>query len=60
LLEAALSDRGLGYCDGGSIGSGTMEVFCIVVDRAIAKRVIATILAECGYNEFVMKRSSAR
>ena len=44
----ALEDRmnetmgwtGLGHCDGGSIGSGTMEVCCFVVDFQIAKRVI--------------------
>ncbi|MDY7107342.1 MAG: hypothetical protein SYC29_01780 [Planctomycetota bacterium] len=29
---------GLGTCDGGSIGSGTMEVCCFVVDFETAKR----------------------
>jgi len=31
---------GLGHCDGGSIGSGSMEVCCFVVDFEVAKRVI--------------------
>ncbi len=43
-LEARMSETlgwtGLGHCDGGSIGSGTMEVCCLVVDVAIATRVI--------------------
>ena len=32
--------NGLGHCDGGSIGSGTMEVCCFVVDFDIAVRLI--------------------
>ena len=31
---------GLGHCDGGSIGSGTMEVCCFVIDFDIAKSLI--------------------
>jgi hypothetical protein len=40
-LDELLGWTGLGHCDGGSIGSGSMEVACIVVDVDIAKRVIA-------------------
>jgi len=40
-LEGYLNERtgwlGLGYCDGGSSGSGTMEVFCVVVNFDLAK-----------------------
>ncbi len=36
---------GSGHCDGGSTGSGTMEIFCIVVDVAIAKAAILKELA---------------
>lgn len=43
-LEDKLNDilgwNGLGYCDGGSIGSGTMEAACFVVNFDIAKRVV--------------------
>jgi hypothetical protein len=39
-LEELLSRTGLGDCDGGSIGNGTMEVCCYVVDFVIAKKVI--------------------
>lgn len=39
-LNDSLGWTGLGYCDGGSIGSGTMEAACFVVDFSIAKRVL--------------------
>jgi hypothetical protein len=39
-MNETLGWTGLGNCDGGSIGSGTMEVCCFVVDFKIAKRVI--------------------
>jgi predicted DNA-binding WGR domain protein len=39
-MQETLGWTGLGICDGGSIGSGTMEVCCFVVDFEIAKKVI--------------------
>ena len=39
-MNGTLGWTGLGHCDGGSIGSGTMEVCCFVVDFEIAKLVI--------------------
>ena len=39
-MNETLGWTGLGNCDGGSIGSGTMEVCCFVVDFEIAKRII--------------------
>ena len=39
-MDETLGWTGLGFCDGGSIGSGTMEVCCFVVDFEIAKTVI--------------------
>ena len=39
-MDETLGWTGLGHCDGGSIGSGTMEVCCYVVDFQIAKEVI--------------------
>lgn len=39
-MDETLGWTALGHCDGGSIGSGTMEVCCIVVDFEIARQVI--------------------
>jgi len=39
-MNETLGWTGLGNCDGGSIGSGKMEVCCFVVDFDIAKKVI--------------------
>lgn len=39
-MDQTLGWTGLGHSDGGSIGSGTMEVSCFVVDFEIAKNVI--------------------
>ena len=39
-MNELLGWTGVGHCDGGSIGSGTMEVCCLVVDIAIAARII--------------------
>ena len=43
-VENLMNDRlgwlGLGHCDGGDMGSGTMNVFCMVVDCSIAIRHI--------------------
>ena len=43
---------GLGHCDGGSIGSGTMEVCNFVVDFEIAKKVIEEDLIETQLSDF--------
>lgn len=51
-LDATLAWSGLGHVDGGSIGSGTMEVFCIVVDPGIARRVIEADLAGTEFAGF--------
>lgn len=40
VMNNLLGWTGLGAADGGSIGSGTMEVGCIVVDFDIAKKII--------------------
>lgn len=44
-MNETLGWTGLGACDGGSIGSGSMEVCNFVVDFDIAKRVIEDDLA---------------
>ena len=47
-MDETLGWTGLGHCDGGSIGSGTMDVYCFVVDFDIAKGVIEKDLRRRG------------
>jgi hypothetical protein len=47
-----LSLRGLGMCDGGSIGSGTMEVCCFVVEYTLAERLIANALKGTEFENY--------
>ena len=51
-LDEILGWTGLGDCDGGSIGSGTMEACCLVVDFAIARGVIQRELAGTPFGDF--------
>jgi len=51
-LDGILGWTGLGHCDGGSIGSGTMEVGCMVVDFDIAKKVIEVNLKETEFENY--------
>jgi hypothetical protein len=55
-LEGRMSETlgwtGLGHCDGGSIGSGTMEVCCLVVDFDTAKRVIEADLKDTEFSNY--------
>ena len=51
-MDETLGWAGLGHCDGGSIGSGTMEVCCYVVDFPIARRVIAADLADTEFADY--------
>ena len=51
-MNETLGWTGLGHCDGGSIGSGTMEACCFVVDFDIAKRVIEKDLAGSEFADF--------
>jgi hypothetical protein len=51
-LNETLGWLGLGHCDGGSIGSGTMEVCCFVVDFDIAKRCVAADLAATEFSDY--------
>jgi hypothetical protein len=48
LLEECLSESGLGNCDGGDIGSGTMNVFCFVSDTEKARESILQTLRNNG------------
>lgn len=51
-MAETLGWMGLGHCDGGSIGSGTMEVCCLVVDFDIARRVIHEDLKGTRFGDY--------
>lgn len=51
-MNETLGWTGLGHCDGGSIGSGTMEVCCMVVDADIAAQVIAADLSNTEFSDY--------
>lgn len=51
-MDGTLGWSGLGHCDGGSIGSGTMEVCCYVVDFDIAKSVIEADLEDTEFGDY--------
>ncbi len=51
-MDEVLGWTGLGHADGGSIGSGTMEVGCIVVDFEIAKKVVEESLKNTEFENY--------
>lgn len=51
-MDEILGWTGLGHSDGGSIGSGTMEVGCMVVDFDIAKKVIKKSLKGTEFENY--------
>ena len=51
-LNEMLGWTGLGHCDRGSVGSGTMEVCCVVVDFEHARRVIEENLAGTEFADY--------
>ncbi len=51
-MDEVLGWTGIGNCDGGSIGSGTMEVCCFVVDFDIAKQVIESKLKDTEFSNY--------
>ena len=51
-MQETLGWTGLGDCDGGSMGSGTMEVCCFVVDFDVAKTAIEKDLKETVFANF--------
>jgi hypothetical protein len=50
-LDNVLGWVGVGHCDGTSWGSGTMELFCIVVDPQIGQFVIEQELVNSGEDD---------
>ena len=53
VMDSLLGWTGLGYCDGGSIGSGTMEVCCYVIDFDIAKTVVEQKLKDSEFADYI-------
>ena len=51
-MNEVLGWTGLGHTDGGSIGSGTMEVGCRVVDFEIAKKVVEESLRNTEFENY--------
>ncbi|WPU97635.1 hypothetical protein SNE26_16535 [Mucilaginibacter sp. cycad4] len=52
-MDEILGWTGLGHCDGGSIGSGTMEVCCFVIDFNLAKTVIERSLQDTEFANYM-------
>lgn len=52
-MNETLGWTGLGACDGGSIGSGTMEVCCFVVDFQTAKEIVAKDLENTEFSNYI-------
>ena len=51
-MNETLGWTGMGNCDGGSIGSGTMEACCYVVDFETAKDVIIRDLRGTPFDDY--------
>jgi len=51
-MDQVLGWTGLGHTNGGSIGSGTMEVGCLVVDFEIAKKVVEENLKNTEFSNY--------
>ena len=51
-LNEVLGWVGLGHCDGGSIGTGTMEVCCLVIDFELARTTIEADLAGSPFGDY--------
>jgi hypothetical protein len=51
-MNETLGWTGLGFCDGGSIGSGSMEVCNFVVDFNLAKSVIEAALTGTEFENY--------
>lgn len=52
LVHQLLSKSELGYCDGGSIGSGSMEICCFVTDYQRAHEIIKLALENTVFGDY--------
>lgn len=51
-MDETLGWTGLGHCDGGSMGMGTMEVCCYVIDFETAKKIIEEDLKDTEFADY--------
>jgi hypothetical protein len=51
-MNEILGLTGVGWCDGGSIGGGTMEICCVVFDYQLAYDIINEDLNETEFEDF--------
>ena len=51
-MNEDLGWSGIGHCDGGSNGMGTMEVACLVVDFDFAKKFIENKLENTEFSNY--------
>jgi hypothetical protein len=51
-MDEILGWSGLGHCDGGSRGIGTMQVCCLVVDYDTARRLIQSALRASEFADY--------
>lgn len=58
-MNEILGWTGLGDVDGGSIGNGTMEIACRVVDFGIAKKVIEENLKNTEFSDYLKINNSS-
>lgn len=52
LTDEILGWHGLGFCDGGSIGSGTMDVCCFVVNFSLAMDELSDRLGDTEFSDY--------
>jgi hypothetical protein len=55
-LNQVLGWTGLGHCEGGSMGQGSMEVDCAVIDSEIGQRTIEQSLRDTEFSDYVSIR----
>lgn len=60
LLEGCLSEGKFGNCDGGDIGSGTMNIFCFVSDAQKARGPIIRTLRGSGHLDGAVIQQSVK
>ncbi len=53
-MNETLGWTGIGHCDGGSNGSGSMEVFCYVVDYEMARTIVVEDLQDTKFASYTM------
>ncbi|MDR2723587.1 MAG: hypothetical protein LBB25_00050 [Holosporaceae bacterium] len=51
-MNEFLFEIGLGLCDGGSTGAGTMEICCLVADYDLAKQLISEKLKSTKFADY--------